>query len=115
MLGLLILEIHAVLEFVINLLESLDLFVSHSHLCQNLIKVDVLENLQVFLFALELVYLLLVAAFVALKSNLFVIELLKLHVETLDQLLIVSQVTLCQLKFLPSDLLSFLRLTKLLP
>ena len=92
MLGLLILEIHAVLEFVINLLESLDLFVSHSHLCQNLIKVDVLENLQVFLFALKLVNLLLIAALVALKSYLFVVQLLELNVETLNQLFIVCQI-----------------------
>ena len=108
-------EVHAVLELIINQLESLDLFVSHSHLCQYFVEVDVLENLQVFLFALKLVNLLLIAALVALKSYLFVVQLLELNVETLNQLFIVCQIAFGQLKFLPSDLLTLLRLAKLFP
>ena len=49
-----------------------------------------------------------VLALISLKSNFLIIELFQLNVESLDKFLIVGQISLCKLKLLSCDRLTFL-------
>lgn len=93
----------------------MDLLVSITQLLKDFVEVDVLENLQVTHLTLELVDSLGLTGFVLLQPRLLVVEVLQLSVQFLDEPLVVSQVLLGQLEFLPGDLLPLFCLSKLVP
>ena len=92
-----LLILHPVLKLVFDVLKMDNLLVSESHLCQNFIEVNVLENLKVLHLIFQLADLFLFATLVSLQAHLFIVELLQLDVETFDKFLVVSQIALSQL------------------